>query len=236
MRPPLILGIAGGTGSGKTTVVRAIASALGADATHLDHDSYYADKSHLSPEARRAVNYDHPEALDNALLGDHLEALRRGMAIEKPVYDFAHHSRSSETVRVAPAPVILVEGILTLAIPELRDLFDLKVFVDTADDIRLMRRIRRDLEQRGRSFEEVRSQYFATVRPMHMAFVEPSKQHADLIIPEGGENRRGIAVVVGHVRDRLRQASWPSHAQDDARPYEPPLVPQGAQTVDHTRP
>lgn len=203
MRPPLLLGIAGGTGSGKTTVAEAIAVGLGPEATRVDHDSYYQDQSHLSPEDRETLNYDHPDALDHRLLAEHLAALKRGEAVDKPVYDFKTHTRRAETVRVEPAPVIIVEGILTLAIPAVRALFDIKVFVDTADDIRLMRRIRRDLEQRGRSFSDIREQYYRTVRPMHIAFVEPSKAHADVIIPEGGRNRIAIDIVVGHVRHYL---------------------------------
>lgn len=203
MRPPLVLGIAGGTGSGKTTVARAIADALRPEAAHVDHDSYYHDAGHLPPEERLAINFDHPDSLDNGLLARHLRALKQGRAVDKPVYDFSTHSRTAQTVRVEPAPVIIVEGILTLAIPELRDLFDIKVFVDTASDIRLMRRMRRDIEQRGRSFSDIREQYYGTVRPMHVAFVEPSKAHADVIIPEGGKNRIAIDVVVGHLRAGL---------------------------------
>lgn len=203
MPPPLILGVAGGTGSGKTTVARAIADALRPRAAHVDHDSYYRDGSSLSFEARQAVNYDHPDALDNALLAEHLGALKRGEAIEKPTYDFKTHLRSAETTRVEPAPVIIAEGILMLAVPELRELLDIKVFVDTAADIRLMRRIRRDLEHRGRAFRDIREQYYGTVRPMHLAFVEPSKKYADVIIPEGGQNRIAIDIVVGHVRNYL---------------------------------
>lgn len=199
----MILGIAGGTGSGKTTVAHAIADALGPVAAHVDHDSYYEDQSHLSADARNEVNYDHPDALDNELLAAHLTALKDGKAIEKPVYDFKSHTRGAKTVRIEPAPVIIVEGILTLAVPILRNLFDIKVFVDTAADIRLMRRIRRDLELRGRSFAEIREQYYGSVRPMHLAFVEPSKQFADVIIPEGGRNRIAIDIVVGHVRHHL---------------------------------
>ena len=201
--PPLILGIAGGTGSGKTTVATKIVEALGPHATRIDHDSYYQDASHLSFEERQAINYDHPESLDNELLRAHILALKAGSAVDKPIYDYVTHTRRPDTTRIDPAPVVLVEGILTLAILPIRELFDVKIFVDTADDIRLMRRIRRDIEQRGRSFGEVRKQYYDTVRPMHLAFVEPSKRFADLIIPEGGENHIAIDIVVGRIRHFL---------------------------------
>jgi uridine kinase len=201
---PLVLGIAGGTGSGKTTIAKAIVEALGRAAVSIDHDAYYRDQSHLTPEAREALNYDHPDTLDNELLAEHLGALKRGEAIEKPQYDFRTHTRMRDRIRVEPAPVIVVEGILTLAIPILRERMGIKIFVDTDADIRLMRRIRRDLEQRGRSFSSIRAQYYMTVRPMHLAFVEPSKRFADVIIPEGGENRIAIDLVVGRIRDFLR--------------------------------
>lgn len=203
MRPPLVLGIAGGTGSGKTTVAHKVKEALLPDAALIDHDSYYKDQSHLDHDARVMVNYDHPDALDNALLAEHVAELRAGRAIDKPVYDFKSHSRTGEVTRVEPAPVLIVEGILTLALANLRDLYDIKIFVDTAADIRLMRRIRRDLEQRGRTFADVRDQYYRTVRPMHLAFVEPSKRYADVIIPEGGQNQIAIDLVVGRIRHYL---------------------------------
>lgn len=205
MSNPLVLGIAGGTGSGKTTVADRVAEALGDSAVVLDHDAYYNDLAHLGPEARAKVNFDHPDALDNALLIQHIQALRAGEPVAKPVYDFATHTRTRETVAIRPAPVVVVEGILTLAVVAVRALLDVKIFVDTAPDIRLIRRVRRDLEQRGRSFASVREQYYRTVRPMHLAFVEPSKRYADLIIPEGGENRIAIDLVVGHVRNFLSE-------------------------------
>lgn len=204
MSTPLVLGIAGGTGSGKTTIAQKVVEAVRPDVAMIDHDAYYRDQGHLPFEARAQVNFDHPDALDNELLAEHVRTLKRGQAIEKPVYDFKTHTRTEETVRVEPAPVIVVEGILTLAIAVLREVYDVKIFVDTAADIRLMRRIRRDLEQRGRTFSEVRRQYYETVRPMHLAFVEPSKRHADIIIPEGGSNRIAIELVVSHLRGFLR--------------------------------
>lgn len=205
MRASLILGIAGGTGSGKTTIARAIIEALGPSAVGIDHDAYYIDQASLPFEERTRTNYDHPDALETELLIRHLKDLRQGRAIEKPIYDYAQHVRAKETLRIEPAPVVIVEGILTMAIPALRDELDLKVFVDTDADIRLMRRMRRDIEQRGRSFASVRSQYYETVRPMHLAFVEPSKRFANVIIPEGGENKIAIDVIVGRVRDFLRE-------------------------------
>lgn len=194
---PIIIGIAGGTGSGKTTVARNIIRALPAQsAVHVDHDSYYKDLGHLGGQERAAVNFDHPDSLDNTLLAEHLKALKNGQVIEKPLYDFKTHRRSEQTERIEPAGVIVVEGILILADPELRALFDIKLYVDTDSDIRVFRRIRRDIEQRGRSFESIRQQYYRTVRPMHIAFVEPSKRYADIVLPEGGDNHVGLDVVV----------------------------------------
>lgn len=200
----LFLGIAGGTGSGKTTIARVVGERLGADAVLIDHDSYYRDQSHLPPKEREKINYDHPDTLDNELLLEHLGALRRGEAIEKPVYDYAEHVRSQVTERVEPKPVVILEGILILAIPAIRDALDVKIFVDTDADIRLMRRIRRDLEQRGRTFASIRKQYYESVRPMHLAFVEPSKRFADVIVPEGGRNVIATDMIVARIRDFLR--------------------------------
>jgi uridine kinase len=197
---PYVVGIAGGTGSGKTTVAHRLASAMPAGrCSTIEHDAYYRDRSHLSFEAREAINFDHPSALDSALLVEQLHALRSGRAVEVPIYDFATHTRRPETRSVAPARVIIIEGILIFAEPALRALMDLKIFVDTAPDIRLMRRIHRDLEERGRTFQSVRDQYYATVRPMHLEHVEPSKQWADLIIPEGGDNRVALDILLGQL-------------------------------------
>ena len=205
MSNPLVIGIAGGTGSGKTTITNAIVDALGRAVTVLDHDAYYKDQSALPQEERLKINYDHPDALDNDLLVEQIEQLRRGEAVQKPAYDFAHHVRMEETLTVNPAHVVIIEGILTLAIPAVRKSLDLKIFVDTASDIRVIRRIRRDMESRGRTFAQVREQYYATVRPMHIAYVEPSKQYADLIVPEGGQNHPAVGVLVGRIRDFLRE-------------------------------
>jgi len=197
-RAVFVLGVAGGTGSGKTTVAQKIVQGLPEGAAVLiDHDSYYRDRSHLPPEQRQAINYDHPDAIETELLVAHLGELRAGRAVEVPRYDFRQHARRADTRRVAPAPIIIVEGILVLAEERLRAAIDLKLFVDTDSDIRLMRRMRRDMEQRDRTFDQVHDQYFSTVRPMHLQFVEPSKRFADLIIPEGGENRPALDAIVG---------------------------------------
>jgi uridine kinase len=201
---PFVIGIAGGTGSGKTTVARRIYDSLHLDsAVFLDHDSYYRELDHLPMEERRRVNFDHPDSLDNDLLVEHLERLLEREPIDKPVYDFAAHTRAGSTVRIEPRDVILVEGILIFVDPRLRDLFDLKIFVDTEADVRFIRRMRRDLELRGRNVESVIEQYLGTVRPMHFEFVEPSKRYADVIIPRGGNNTPGIEVIAARVRERL---------------------------------
>jgi uridine kinase len=197
---PFIVGIAGGTGSGKTTVAHKLASAMPAGrCVTIDHDAYYHDQAHLLPEERVKVNYDHPASLESSLLALHLRELRAGRAVDVPTYDFANHTRRRETRTVAPARLIVVEGILVFTEPALREQMDIKIFVDTDPDIRLMRRIRRDLEERGRTFQSVRDQYHATVRPMHIEYVEPSKRWADLIIPEGGDNRVALDVLLGQL-------------------------------------
>jgi len=197
---PLLIGIAGGTGSGKSTVARKIADGLPADSVAvIDHDSYYRDRSDLSFEARTKLNYDHPDALDNDLMVEHLRELREGRGVDVPNYDFKTHSRLAERRRVEPPRILIVEGILVFVEERVRSLLDVKIFVDTDADIRLMRRIRRDLEQRGRSFQSVRDQYYATVRPMHIEHVEPSKRWADLIVPEGGDNRVALEVLLGQL-------------------------------------
>lgn len=198
---PLVLGIAGGSGSGKTTVARALIEALAAgQGILLEQDHYYRTQTHLPPEERERVNYDHPDAIELELMCSHLDALREGRGIHRPTYDFARHDRAAEPLVVDPAPIIVVEGILVLAEPRLRERFDVKIFVDTDADIRLMRRIRRDLEHRGRTFAQVRKQYYETVRPMHLAFVEPSKRFADIIVPEGGENRVALELLASAIR------------------------------------
>ena len=197
---PLCIGIAGGTGSGKTTVAAKLAAAMPAGrCAVIDHDAYYRDQAHLPLAVRAEINYDHPSSLETSLLAEHLLTLRSGRAVEVPIYDFVTHTRRVETRRVEPAPLIIVEGILVFVEAAVRDLLDIKIFVDTDADIRLMRRIRRDLEHRGRTFASVRDQYYATVRPMHLEFVEPSKRWADLIVPEGGDNRIALDVLLGRL-------------------------------------
>jgi uridine kinase len=199
---PLFIGIAGGSGSGKTTIAEDVVERLDGKVAIVQHDAYYRHMPELSYEERTKVNYDHPNSLETELLVEHLMALRSGKPIERPVYDFAVHLRSDDTIRIEPAPVVVVEGILVLSEPELRSELDLKIFVDTDPDVRLARRLERDIEERGRTPESVVAQYFATVRPMHIAYVESSKRYADLIIPEG-YNPRAVATVVELIRSRL---------------------------------
>jgi uridine kinase len=200
MGSPIAIGIAGGTGSGKTTVARKIVEALPKGrAVLVQHDWYYLDRSHLSAEARSGINFDEPAALDNGQLASDLRALKAGTAVDCPSYDFATHTRRKDSVRVEPRSVVVVEGILLFAVPELREVFDLRLFVDTDDDIRLLRRIRRDVEDRGRDIASIERQYCDSVRPMHQLHVEPSRRHAHLIIPEGGENAPALEVIVGRL-------------------------------------
>lgn len=201
----LVIGIAGGTGSGKTTIARKIQAGLPAEKVdRLEHDSYYRDRQDLTYEERCLLNFDHPSSLETSLLAEHLKALRAGTAIDSPAYDFTTHTRARESRRVEPREVIIVEGILVLAEPSLREQMDIKIFVDTDADIRAFRRIRRDIEQRGRTFDSIREQYYATVRPMHLQFVEPSKRWADLIIPEGGDNRVALDVLIAKIQAVVR--------------------------------
>lgn len=200
MRKPFFVGIAGGTGSGKTTVARKIMSGLPpGKAMIIEHDSYYHDRSDVALNDRARINYDHPDSLDNDLLVSHLEALARGETIEMPLYDYKSHSRKVEPKLVGPTAVVIVEGILVFVDDRVRNCFDMKVFVDTDADIRIMRRVRRDIEERGRDFGNIREQYYRTVRPMHLQFVEPSKRFADLIVPEGGSNVVALDAIVGNL-------------------------------------
>lgn len=204
-RRPIVFGVAGGTASGKTTVANAILDAMGAEnVAYLPHDAYYHHNPHLSYEERTRVNYDHPNSLDTRLLIHHIRQLLALRPIERPVYDFVNHLRSPASVRVVPQPVILVEGILIFAEPELRELMDIKVFVDTDADVRFIRRMQRDVQERGRSLASVVEQYLTTVRPMHLDFVEPSRRYADIIIPEGGLNRVAMDMVVSRLDALLR--------------------------------
>ncbi|HZS40224.1 MAG TPA: uridine kinase [Polyangia bacterium] len=201
---PLLIGIAGGTGSGKSTVARKIAEGLPQSSVGIiDHDSYYRDHSNLDALARERLNYDHPDALDNDLMVQQLEELRAGRPVDIPIYDFKTHSRLSERRTLMPTRIVIVEGILVFVEERVRRLLDVKIFVDTDADIRVFRRIRRDIEHRGRTFQSIREQYYTTVRPMHLQFVEPSKRWADLIIPEGGDNHIAIDLVLGKLRHVL---------------------------------
>lgn len=203
---PLTIGVAGGSGSGKTTVVRALVEAVGeGSAALLPHDAYYRDYSHLSIEERVGVNWDHPDSLETSLLVTHLARLGQGQSIERPQYDFRTYTRLRETVHIEPGPVVIVDGILILVERELRDLLDIKVFVDTDADIRFIRRLTRDVAERDRPVASVIEQYIQTVRPMHLDFVEPSKRYADLIIPEGGHNHVAIDMLVAKVQAVMRE-------------------------------
>ncbi|HMB53244.1 MAG TPA: uridine kinase [Thermoanaerobaculia bacterium] len=204
MNRPLLLGVAGGTGSGKTTVARGILEAVGETRIALlEMDSYYRDVDWDHEGDLLHHNFDHPDALDIDLLSTHLRQLRAGEAVEVPVYDFVHHRRTSETHTVSPEPVVMLEGILVLATRRIRELLDFKIYVDTDSDLRFIRRLRRDIEERGRAVEDVMRQYEESVRPMHLEFVEPSKRWADVIIPEGGENLVALEMVVARVEKVL---------------------------------
>ncbi len=205
---PLIIGIAGGSGSGKSTVARRVAESLrGASVAFIDMDAYYRNLTHLSAEERRHVNWDHPEAFDIALLVNQLTHLAAGEGIDKPVYDFVTHARRADTVRVEPADVVVIDGILLFVDAQVRALCDVKVFVDADADVRLLRRIRRDLRVRGRPLEEILNQYESTVRPMHLEFVEPSKRYADVIVPRGGKNAIAIEMIVAKIQRQLSRAA-----------------------------
>jgi uridine kinase len=201
---PLIIGIAGGTGSGKTTVAKVILERVGADRIALlSHDSYYRDLENMTHEERARVNFDHPDSLETGLLIEHIKQLKNLQPIEMPVYDFTKHARTMKTVRIEPQRVILVDGILIFAEPALRPLFDVKIYVDTDADIRFIRRLNRDIDERGRTTKFVVKQYLDTVRLMHLEFVEPSKRYADVIIPEGGLNRVAMDMVIARIEELL---------------------------------
>jgi len=200
----VVMGVAGGTGSGKTTIAQQILDRVGRDQIlHVQHDAYYRDRSSMPLSARGDVNYDHPDSLDTDLLIAHLKRLRDGNAVDAPLYDFSQHVRKPDTRRLEPRPIILVEGILIFADREMRKLFDIKIFVDTDSDLRFLRRLQRDIAERGRTVDSVIKQYLDTVRPMHLEFVEPSKRYADLIIPEGGFNQIAIDMVVARIKALL---------------------------------
>lgn len=213
---PIIIGVAGGSGSGKTSVVLEIIDRFGAEhVARLQHDWYYFDRSDVPPPERVHINYDHPASLETALLVTHLRQLRNNQPIQAPVYDFANHTRRPETVTIAPEPVIIVEGILVLAEAALRDLMDIRVFVDTDADLRILRRLERDIKQRGRHFDTVVAQYLDTVRPMHLEFVEPSKRYAHVIIPEGVQNVVAVDMLTTTIESIV----------SGGRPSGPPPIP-----------
>lgn len=202
----LVIGIAGGTGSGKTTLMKNLIREFSDVVTVLSHDNYYKRHDDMTYEERCGLNYDEPAALETDLMARHLDILRQGQAIDCPVYDFTIHNRSNDTIRITPEKVIIVEGILIFENRELRDLMDIKVFVDTDADVRLCRRILRDVEERGRTLESVVAQYQTTVKPMHEQYVEPSKKFADIIIPEGGNNQVALDMIMGRIRRHLEEA------------------------------
>ena len=204
-KQPVTIAVAGGTGSGKTTIANEIVKRVGADRiAYLQHDSYYYDWGQLPLDPRNLPNFDHPDSLETDLLIEQLQQLRAGSAVAVPVYDFTTHRRTTQTRRVEPHPVVLVEGLLLFAEKRLRNLFDIKIFVDTDNDIRFIRRLRRDIAERGRSMESVIDQYLSTVRPMHLEFVEPSKRYADVIVPEGGFNAVALDMVVARIEGMLK--------------------------------
>lgn len=201
---PVVIGIAGGSGSGKTTLARLILDRIGSDRiAFLPHDAYYKDLGELPPNQRASINFDHPDSLDTQLLTEHIHTLKNNQAVNLPIYDFRTHSRTKKTYRVDPRPVIMVEGILIFTEKELRDLLEVKIFVDTDSDLRFIRRLERDIDERGRTTESVIRQYLATVRPMHLEFAEPSKRYADVIVPEGGLNEVAMEMVVARLEALL---------------------------------
>ena len=202
----LVIGIAGGTGSGKTTLMKNIIDSYANQVTVLSHDNYYRRRDELTYEQRCLINYDEPDALETDLMAAHLDELRHGRAIDCPVYDFTQHNRSNDTVRIVPKSVIIVEGILIFENQPLRDLMDIKIFVDTDADVRLCRRIKRDVNKRGRTLESVLTQYQTTVKPMHEKYVEPSKKFADIVVPEGGKNLVALDMIMGRIQRHLKEA------------------------------
>lgn len=202
----ILIGVAGGSGSGKTTVANNLVKAFKVeDAALVEQDAYYKELTNMTIEEKAKVNFDHPDSIEFDLLKKHLEALKNGMSIERPIYDFTTHSRKEGTVKINPSKIIIVEGILIFAVPEIRDLFDVKIFVDTDADEMILRRIERDMNERGRSLESIKNQYLTTVKPMYLEFCEPSKRYADIIIPRGGENRVAVDMVISKLKGYLNE-------------------------------
>lgn len=201
MKDCILIGVAGGSGSGKTTVANNLVKAFESEVTTLlEQDAYYKELTNMTLEEKAKVNFDHPNSIEFELLKKHIEALKNGESIERPIYDFTTHSRKKGTVKINPSKIIVVEGILIFAVPEIRELFDVKIFVDTDTDEMILRRIERDMNERGRSFESIKNQYLTTVKPMYLEFCEPSKRYADVIIPRGGENKIAIDMLVSNLK------------------------------------
>jgi len=208
MKNCIFIGVAGGSGSGKTTVAHNLVKAFKSeDAVLVEQDAYYTELNHLTIEEKAKVNFDHPNSIEFELLKEHLIQLSKGEGIERPIYDFKTHSRKEETVPIHPSKIVIVEGILLFAVPEIRDLFDVKIFVDTDADEMLLRRIERDINERGRTFESVKNQYLNTVKPMYLEFCEPSKRYADVIIPRGGENKIAINMIIAKLKRYLQKGA-----------------------------
>lgn len=208
MKNCIFIGVAGGSGSGKTTVAHNLVRTFSAeDAVLVEQDAYYRELNNLTIEERAKVNFDHPDAIEFELLREHLIALKEGKSIERPVYNFKTHSREEESINIHPSKIVIVEGILIFAVPEIRELFDIKIFVDTDSDEMLLRRIERDIKERGRTFDSVRDQYLNTVKPMFLEFCEPSKRYADVIIPRGGENQIAISMIIAKLKRYLQKGT-----------------------------